>query len=253
MKLMKATRIPQQGEGDMLTQQPDRIGARKTLGHLAMHYRTREDGPVAAKLLDLLGFARVPSPEGYPYYHYVVDGAASNNGDGILFIVEQPQALRELTRVIREALKVDQPGEHAVIAKVRAAQNSDPEYDLHLGVLFNSLEEIEERIIRIRDAALNDPDLRGRVKIILNRARPGTAEVDERMDKSPIFSGVERFTYGRNGIQAFVETDLFVTGTLGDKFVFELDYVFPGYPDNILTNPAGVSLEPNGAMATSSV
>jgi len=46
----------------MLTQQPDRIGARKTLGHLAMHYRTREDGPLAAKLLDLLGFARVPSP-----------------------------------------------------------------------------------------------------------------------------------------------------------------------------------------------
>jgi hypothetical protein len=215
---------------------------RKTLGHLAMHYRTREDGPAAAKLLDLLGFARVPSPEGYPYYHYVVDGAASNNGDGILFIMEQPQALRDLTGVIREALKVDQPGEHAVIAKVRAGQNSDPEYDLHLGVLFNSLEEIEETITRIREAGQNDPDLRGRVKIILNRARPGTAAVDERMDKSPIFNNVQRFTYGRNGIQAFIETDLFVTGALGDKFVFELDYVFPGYPDNILTNPTGVAL-----------
>jgi hypothetical protein len=237
----------------MLTRQPDGIGARKTLGHLAMHYRTREDGPTAAKLLDLLGFARVPSPEGYPYYHFVVDRDATNNGDGILFIMEQPQALRELASVIREALKVDQPGEHAVIAKVRAAHDSDPEYDLHLGVLFNSLEEIEERIIRIRDAALNDPDLRGRVKVILNRARPGTAEVDERMDKSPIFSGVERFTYGRNGIQAFVETDLFITGALGDKFVFELDYVFPGYSDNILTNPAGVLLEPEGAVAPSSV
>jgi len=98
--------------------------------------------------------------------------------------------LRELTSVIRENLKVDQPGEHAVIAKVRAAQDSDPEYDLHLGILFNSLEEIEERVVRIRDAGLNDPDLRGRVKIILNRARPGTGEVDERMDQSPLFSGV---------------------------------------------------------------
>jgi hypothetical protein len=87
----------------------------------------------------------------------------------------------------------------------------------------------------------------------LNRARPGTAEVDERMDKSPIFSGVRRFTYGRNGIQAFVETDLFVTGALGEKFVFELDYVFPGYSDNILTNPAGVALEPEGTMSASSV
>jgi hypothetical protein len=222
---------------------------RKTLGHLAIHYRTREDGPVAAKLLDLLGFARVPSPEGYPYYHYVVDGAASNNGDGILFIIEQPQALRELTGVIRDALKVDQPGEHAVVAKVRAAQDSDPEYDLHLGVLFNSLDEIEARILRIRDAGLNDPDLRGRVKVTLNRARPGTAEVDKRMDESPIFKEVRRFTYGRNGIQAFVETDLFVTGALGEKFVFELDYVFPGYSDNILTNPAGVSLETEGAVS----
>ena len=85
---------------------------RKTLGHLALHYRTKEEGPAAAKLLDLLGFARVPSPEGYPFYHYVVDGEATNNGDGILFIMEQPQALHELNEVIREALKVDQPGEH---------------------------------------------------------------------------------------------------------------------------------------------
>jgi hypothetical protein len=236
----------------MLTSKPDRIGARKTLGHLALHYRTREDGPVAAKLLDLLGFARVRSPEGYPFFHYVVDRDATNNGDGILFIMEQPQALQELGSAIREALKVDQPGEHPVVAKVRAAHDSDPEYDLHLGVLFNSLEEIEQRILRIRDAALSDPDLRGRVKIILNRARPGTAAVDERMNKSPIFSGVDRYTYGRNGIQAFIETDLFVTGALGDKFVFELDYVFPGYSDNILTNPAGVSLEPEGAVAASS-
>jgi hypothetical protein len=236
----------------MLTRQLARIDARKTLGHLALHYRTREDGPAAAKLLDLLGFARVPSPEGYPFYHYVVDRDATNNGDGILFIMEQPQALHELTNVIREALKVNQPGEHPVIAKVRAAHDSDPEYDLHLGVLFNSLEEIEDRIIRIRDAGLNDPDLQGRVRIILNRAKPGTAEIDERMDKSPIFSGVDRFTYGRNGIQAFIETDLFVTGALGDKFVFELDYVFPGYSDNILTNPTGVSRERQGAMASSS-
>lgn len=227
----------------MLDRKPDRTGAKKTLGHLALHYPSREEGPAAAKLLDLLGFARLPSPEGYPFYHYVVDGNATNNGDGILFIMEQPEALRELTGVLREALKVDQPGEHEVIAKVRAARQSDPEYDLHLGVLFDSLDEIEERITRIREAAKSDPDLRGRVNIILNRARPGTAEVDARMDKSPIFGAVKRFTYGRNGIQAFVETDLFVAGTLGEKFVFELDYVFPGYLDNILTNPAGVSLE----------
>jgi hypothetical protein len=61
---------------------------------------------------------------------------------------------------------------------------------------------------------------------------------------------VKRFTYGRNGIQAFVETDLFITGALGDKFVFELDYVFAGYSDNILTNPAGVPQEELMAAST---
>ena len=66
---------------------------------------------------------------------------------------------------------------------------------------------------------------------------------DKRLDDSPIYGGVDRYTYGFNGTQAFVETDLFVTGALGNVFVFELDYVFPGYKDNILSNPTGVPIE----------
>lgn len=215
----------------------------KSIGHLALHYRSTEDGPAAAKLLDLLGFTRMSSPAGYPFYHYVVDSRRGYDGDGILYVMEQPEALRELNQAINDALKVGQPGEHPVVAKVKAAQESDPEFDMHLGVLYESLEAVEDAILRIKDAIENDPDLRGHAKIILNRARPGNDEVDKRLDSSPIYGGVDRYTYGFNGTQAFVETDLFVTGALGNVFVFELDYVFPGYKDNILSNPTGVPLE----------
>ena len=215
----------------------------KSLGHLALHYRRKEDGPAAAKLLDMLGFTRVSSPTGYPYYHYVVDSKLTYHGDGILYVMELPEALRELNEAIQDALKIGQPGEHPVIAKVRAAQDSDPEYDLHLGVLYESLEAIEGVILKVQDAIANDPELRGRAKVILNRARPGNDDVDARMNESPIFGKIDRYTYGHHGIQAFVETDLFVAGAIGSQFVFELDYVFPGYKDNILSNPTGVPLE----------
>jgi hypothetical protein len=215
----------------------------KSLGHLALHYRHKDDGPAATKLLDMLGFARMSSPAGYPFYHYVVDSDHAYIGDGILYVMEQPEALRELNEAIQESLKVGQPGEHPVVAKVKAAQDSDPEYDLHLGVLYESLEAVEDAVLKVQDAIANDPDLRGRAKVILNRARPGNDEVDARMDSSPIFGGVDRYTYGHHGIQAFIETDLFVAGALGNQFVFELDYVFPGHKDNILSNPTGVPLE----------
>lgn len=215
----------------------------KTLGHLALHYRTREDGPAATKLLDLLGFTRVSSPAGFPFHHYVVDSRLRLRGDGIIYAMEQPQALRELHEAIRDALKIGQPGEHPAVAKVHAARESDPEFDLHLGVLYDSLEAVETAILRVKDAITNDADLRGRAKIILNRARPGNDAVDARMDRSSIFAGIDRYTYGRHGVQAFVATDLFVTGALGNHFVFELDYVFPGYDDNMLSNPTGVPFE----------
>jgi len=224
----------------------------KTLGHLALHYRTREDGPAATKLLDLLGFSRVSSPPGFPFHHYVVDSRLRLRGDGIIYAMEQPEALRELHAAIRESLKVGQPGEHPVVAKVHAAQESDPEFDLHLGVLYDSLEAVESAILRVKDALATDPGLRGRAKVILNRARPGNDAVDARMDRSSIFGDVKRYTYGRHGVQAFVATDLFVTGALGDNFVFELDYVFPGYDDNMLSNPTGVPFEAHGAPAAPS-
>jgi hypothetical protein len=100
-----------------------------------------------------------------------------------------------------------------------------------------TLEQLEAMVQRIQKLAAEDPELKDRVKLTLNRAKPGTPEVDARMDASPVFGDVTRYTYGRNGVQVFVETDLIAGGPLGDNWVFEFDYVFPGYRDNILNAP----------------
>jgi hypothetical protein len=212
------------------------------MGHLALHYRKASDRAAVIKLMDHLGFARLPAPEAFPYLHYVVDNDSALTGDNILYLVEQPKVLQDLGDAIREALKVGQPGEHPAVAQVRAAQNSDPEFNLHLGVLYSSLDAIEAAVLGLQDAIEKDPDLKGRAKIIINRARPGTPEIDQRMDSSPVFGGIERTTYGFHGIQVFIETDLFSADPVGDVFVFELDYLFPGYDDNILTNPTGLPI-----------
>lgn len=215
------------------------IACKKSLGHLNMHYESAKDRPAVKKLLDMLGFTSLWVPEGYPYYHYVVDGGSATTGDNILYVMELPDALKNLYAAIRSSLKVGEAGEHPAVAEVRACQKVDPEFNLHLGVLYSSLEVIEDTVQKLQNAAKTDPDLKGRIEIIINRSRPGNKEVDERLNKSPVFGKVERTTYGFNGIQVFVKTDLFRTDPLGDVFVFELDYVFPGYPDNILSNPTG--------------
>ena len=86
--------------------------------------------------------------------------------------------------------------------------------------------------------AAEDAELKDRIKVTLNRAKPGTPEVDERMDASPVFGNIDRYTYGENGVQVFVETDHIAGGPLGDNWVFEFDYVFPGYKNNILNAPS---------------
>lgn len=215
------------------------VVGRRTLGHLAVHYRTSEDGLAAVRLMRLLGFEQMPSPDHMAFYHFVVDPHADNSkGDGIIYLVELPGALRDLNHAVREALRVGQSDEHPAVAAARAGYASDPEFDTHLGVLFSSLEEIEAIVMRLQDAASNDPQLAGRINLVYNRSRPGSLDVDQRLDESPVFKNVSRLAYGRNGTQVFVETDLLVAGPLGDKFVLELDYVFPGHPVNILTDPA---------------
>ena len=113
--------------------------------------------------------------------------------------------------------------------------DSDFEASFHFGFLLNSLEDLERIILELQDRAENDPDFKGRIKLGFNRARPGDPAVDARLDASPVYGEVTRYAYGSHGVQAFVETDLLKAGQLGDSMVIELDYVFPGYDQHVLS------------------
>jgi hypothetical protein len=213
-----------------------------TFGHVALHYGRPEDGPVTARLFKLMGFVtreELDYPGGVKFYHFLVDPNATNNGDGILFLGPLREAPRALYQTIRDTLKADQPDESKVVSDYRAAAGANPEFGFHVGFLKTSLEELEAIVLRIQEAVETDPDFKGRVEVILNRAKPGTPEVDARMDASPVFRDVTRYTFGRNGVQAFIKTNLLAGPPLGDAVVIEFDYVFPGYEHNMLTRTQG--------------
>lgn len=209
----------------------------QTLGHINLNYRAPEDGPCAARLFELLGFRRhlgFPLPDGSWFYQYYVEGTGPAGGDGIIYLSPLPEANRALLGTIREILKIGHPNEHPDVAAVRRTQEADPESQFHVGLLLDSLETLEERVLLLRRLAETDPDFKGRIKTTLNRARLGDTEIDRRMDRSPIYKDVTRYTYGRGGVQAFVETDLLTVGPLGGAFTIELDYIFPGREKHML-------------------
>ncbi|OCC25126.1 hypothetical protein MB02_00035 [Croceicoccus estronivorus] len=209
----------------------------RSMGHLALHYGNAEDGPKAAKLLALLGLVEtqvLPFPNGN-FYRFVVDDQHFARGDGIMYLSALPEPQLKLIETIHEALRVGTSDEHEAVKGMRQMMDNDFEASFHFGFLLNSLEDLERIILDLKDRAENDPDLKGRIKIGLNRARKGNPEIDARLDASPLYGDVTRFAYGSNGVQAFVETDLLKAGQLGDAMVIELDYVFPGYDQHVLS------------------
>lgn len=210
----------------------------RSMGHMALHYKKAEDGPLAARLLTMLGFVETQDlllPNGSHFYRFVVDSRHSPRGDGIIFLSVLPDAQRDLMDAIHGALNVGQPDEHPAVIAMRAKLEEDPEYSFHFGTLVESLEELEDIFLKLDDANRNDPDLKGRLKLVYNRALPGNAEVDARLDASPIYGGVTRYAYGKNGVQAFLETDILSSGILGETMMLEFDYVFPGYANHVLS------------------
>jgi hypothetical protein len=101
-------------------------------------------------------------------------------------------------------------------------------------VLVDSLEDIERIDTELQKHHDSDPELKGRMKIRMNRPRRGDEEIDNRLDRSSVFGPVDRYAYGRNGVQAFIETDLLASGPLADSMVLELDYIFPGNTNHLL-------------------
>jgi hypothetical protein len=176
-------------------------------------------------------------PDGNEFFHFVIDEQANRGTDRIFYLLCMPDLLRSVYDEIGERLGLGTDAESPAVRALREAQAHDPEFGFHAAVVMPTLEQLEAMVQRIQKLAAEDPELKDRIKLTLNRAKPGTPEVDARMDASPVFGDVTRYTYGRNGVQVFVETDLIAGGPLGDNWVFEFDYVFPGYKDNILNAP----------------
>jgi hypothetical protein len=220
-----------------MAKRQDLVGAR-SMGHLALHYKTPEEGPLAARLLGMLGYVLTQDlllPSGAHFYRFVVDPRHQPRGDGIIYLSLIPDAQRELMRVIHDALNVGTDQEHPAVVVMRAKLENDPEYSFHYGTLLESLEDLENMFVALEDANRNDPELKGRLKLVYNRALPGNHDVDARLDASPIYGGVTRYAYGKNGVQAFLETDILSSGMLGETMMLEFDYVFPGYANHVLS------------------
>nr|WP_277998566.1 hypothetical protein [Sphingomonas liriopis] len=208
------------------------------MGHVALHYGQKEEASLAARLLTTTGYVETqsfPLPDGSSFYRFVVDRHHHARGDGIVFLSLLPPAQAAVVDAARAALGFGTADEHPSIAGLRAAIDADPEYTFHLGVLLDSLEELERVVEELQRLNRDDPEMKGRLKITMNRARRGEPAVDARLDASPVFGDVDRYCYGRAGVQAFIETDILVAGPLADSMVLELDYVFPGHDSHILS------------------
>ena len=222
----------------MNVQSMSRTRARQTISHVNLHYSDASDGPAAALLLEACGLTRTQEmglPQGGTFYRFTTNRDAPNQADNIVYLSPLPPATAALIAAARSGLGVGTSDEHPTVGAYRAAHAADPEYNFHLGFLIDSLDVLEERFLALKALEANDPLFRGRLKFLVNRALPGDPAIDARMDGSPVYRGVTRYTYGRNGVQAFCETDLIVDGPLGDGLVLEFDYVFPGYAENIMS------------------
>lgn len=208
-----------------------------SMGHLALHYGKPEDGPIAARLLRLMGLVEtqvLPLPNGN-FYRFVVSNQHFAGGDGIVYLSCLPEAQAKLIGAIHSALGVGTANEHEAVKGFREMMAQDYEASFHFGFLVQSLEELEKLVLTLQDFAANDPELKGRLNIGMNRARPGNPEVDARLDASPVFGNCTRYAYGSAGVQVFVETDLVRSGQLGENMYFEFDYVFPGHSSHVLS------------------
>lgn len=212
--------------------------AGRSLGHIALHYREPADGPRAARLLEMLGFVEtqcIPLPDGTNFYRFVVDAKHQDRGDGIIYLSCVPEAQRTLISAVRAALKIGTPDEHPSVKEMRSHLDRDPEYSFHIGTLVETLEELEDRFLALEEANRTSSEFKGRLKITYNRPMKGDADVEQRLDASPVYGKVDRYAYGRNGVQAFLETDILSSGTLGESTILEFDYVFPNKKNHVLS------------------
>lgn len=208
-----------------------------TMGHLALHYGKPEEGPLASRLLQMMGLVEtqvLPLPNGN-FYRFVVNREHHARGDGIVYLSCLPEPQARLVEAIHRALHVGTDHEDDAVTGYRAMMAQDFEASFHFGFLVPTLEDLEALVQALHDLEASDPAFKGRIHVGMNRARRGDAEVDARLDASPVFGKATRYAYGSAGVQVFVETNLVRAGQLGENMVFEFDYIFPDRASHILS------------------
>lgn len=196
----------------------------RALGHVALAVGP-SDGPAAARLLGLLGLEVTdngPSKMGDPWYTAVVDPDTFGGLENLFFVVPVSEAQLRLEAAMGEAL-ADTPE----LVDYLASKREQPESTSHVALAYRDFDALEAAVQAVEDAVDDDPLLRGRVQVRAFRARPGDADVDERMATSDVFAHADDEAFVPRTVQVFVQTDIVAAGLLLLGQTFELDHVFP--------------------------
>jgi hypothetical protein len=201
------------------------------LGHLALHYRPGEEQP-ARRLLELIGCTLVdngPAPGSDGFCTVLIDKGTGNYADNLMFLSALPPAQVAVEDAIRDRLGEDDE----LVRALRALGPMAPEALSHIGLRYQSFEDLERVLQALEAATAPGGELEGRVEVVKHRARPGLdADVDARMAASPVFTGDEKPAFADHWVQCFVNTDLCGFGILAFGSTFELDYVFDRFMDH---------------------
>ena len=207
-------------------------GKPKALGHLALHYRPG-DSALVVRLFRSLGLRvedfgaaleglLVQDPEPSPLvdrgYRVFIN---SEGQDGFFFAVTATSAQLAL----EDALIAAPP---AALEDYRKARAVDPEASFHIGIRYESLEQVEHAIETLEAALAEDNAMANRVTIARFKAHSSLdPAVAERMAASPVFRPDDRDAFVENAVQVFIQTDIAAGGLLCLGQTIELDYVFP--------------------------
>jgi hypothetical protein len=192
------------------------------------------DEKPARHLLELLGCTLVdngPAPGADGFCTVLVNGRDANYADNIMFLSKLTEEQAAVETAITTALRAGEPDEDPAVGKLRESMLVKPESTSHIGIRYDTLEELEGVLAAVEEAAAPGGALEGRIRLVKYRPRPGddaalNEPVANRIASSPAFSGQEQPSFAPHWIQCFITTDLCGFGILSFGSTFELDYVF---------------------------
>jgi hypothetical protein len=204
----------------------------KSLGHLAIHCRP-DEGLLAARFFEVLG-CRIkeygPFADGQYFHIIALNSEAPDEPNDIVFLSTMQPEQAELEKAVSKFLGIRTNSPHPIVKAFEAKKVQMPEFFLHLGIHYASLEDLEAATVRLKAEIKKDPEFGKRFDgVQVLRAIPGRdKEIDARMAASKLFSSADLDAYGANIVQIHIRTDIISMGLGFMGAVVELDYTFRG-------------------------